>query len=203
MEARHYAIYGGSFDPIHVGHVALAEHAVKECGLDKVIFMPAYVSPFKTGQNTTPGHDRAAMIERILPYNSAFALSRYELRKEGPSYTYETLTHWKRLLGGKLSFILGLDSVVEIDTWYHGEDLLKEFSFITARRPHTDFSIAQDRIEGFRAKYGADITVMLMEPVDASSTEVRKRASEGLSLEGLVLPEVEDYIISHDLYKSR
>ena len=203
MEARHYAIYGGSFDPIHVGHVALAEHAVKECGLDKVIFMPAYVSPFKTGQNTTPGHDRAAMIERILPYNSAFALSRYELRKEGPSYTYETLTHWKRLLGGKLSFILGLDSVVEIDTWYHGEDLLKEFSFITARRPHTDFSIAQDRIEGFRAKYGADITVMLMEPVDASSTEVRKRASEGLSLEGLVLPEVEDYIIRHDLYKSK
>ena len=203
MEARHYAIYGGSFDPIHVGHVALAEHAVKECGLDKVIFMPAYVSPFKTGQNTTPGHDRAAMIERILPYNSAFALSRYELRKEGPSYTYETLTHWKRLLGGKLSFILGLDSVVEIDTWYHGEDLLKEFSFITARRPHTDFSIAQDRIEGFRAKYGADITVMLMEPVDALSTKKKKRASEGLSLEGLVLPEVEDYIIRHDLYKSR
>ena len=203
MDTRHYAIYGGSFDPVHVGHVALAEHAVKECGIDKLIFMPAYVSPFKTGNNTTPGHDRAAMIESILSYNSAFALSRYELRKEGPSYTYETLTHWKGLLGGKLSFILGLDSVVEIDTWYHGEDLLKEFSFITARRPHTDFSIAQSKIEEFRSRYGADITVMLMEPVDASSTEVRRRASEGQSLEGLVLPEVEDYIIRHDLYKSR
>ena len=203
MSSRHYAIYGGSFDPVHIGHVTLAHHAVRECGIDKLIFMPAHISPFKQDRKVTPGIDRCHMLECILKYDPAFCVSRYELRKQGPSYTVETLRHWSHLLGGKLSFVLGFDSVVQIDTWYHGEDLLKEFSFITARRPHTDFSIAQDRIEGFRAKYGADITVMLMEPVDASSTEVRKRASEGLSLEGLVLPEVEDYIIRHDLYKSR
>ena len=203
MDTKRYAIYGGSFDPIHIGHVALADHAVKECGIDKIIFMPAYISPFKQGRNITPGHDRAAMIESILHYNSAFALSRYELGKEGPSYSYVTLTHWRNLLGGQVFFILGLDSVVEVDTWYHGEDILKEFPLITALRPDTDFSEAFGKIDEFRTEYGADITIMKMATVDASSTMVRRKLSEGQSLKELVPPEVEEYIVKHDLYKNQ
>ena len=85
MEKRHYAIYGGSFDPIHKGHVALADSAVKECCIDKLIFMPAYMSPFKLDKKTTDGRDRCGMIEKVLKYNKAFCLSRYELNKGGPS----------------------------------------------------------------------------------------------------------------------
>ena len=203
MSSRHYAIYGGSFDPVHIGHVTLAQHAVRECGIDKLIFMPAHISPFKQDRHVTPGLIRAAMIETILPYNSAFALSRYEINKQGPSYTYETLTHWRKLLGGQLSFILGFDSVIDIDKWYHGEDILKEFGLITAKRPLTDNSEGLAKIDEYRKKYAADITILEMKPVNASSTEARLKASLGESVSGIVPPEVEEYIIRHDLYKSK
>ena len=201
MEKRHYAIYGGSFDPIHIGHVALADSAVKECGIDKLIFMPAYMSPFKQDRKVTDGKERCCMIERVLKYNKAFCLSRYELNKGGPSYTIETLRHWDAMLDGKLSFVLGFDSVVQVDTWYEGPEILKNYHLITARRPDTDDSEGMQKIEQLRRDYGAEITVLDMEPVDASSTEIRENVKEGRSISGLVLPEVEEYIIEHKLYR--
>lgn len=199
--SRHYAIYGGTFDPIHKGHIALADHAVRECGIDKLIFMPAFISPFKQNRRTAPGKDRAAMIESILRYNKAFCLSRYELGKEGPSYTYDTVMHWKQILDGKLSFILGFDSVIEIDTWYRGEEILKEVSLITARRPYANDSDGWNKIQYYREKFGTETTVLEMAPVDASSTEVRMNVHAGMPISDLVAPEVERYISEHDLYK--
>ena len=201
MNIRHYAIYGGSFDPIHVGHMELASHAVRECGIDKIIFMPAYVSPFKQDRHVSPGADRVRMIESILKYDPAFCVSRYELNREGPSYTVETLRHWKSLLDGKLSFVLGYDSVVQIETWFCGEEIIRNYPLITARRPDTDDRNGAEAIRRLREKYGADITVLNMPPVNASSSEIRRRRASGLSLEGLVMPEVEKYIIEHDLYQ--
>ena len=198
---KKYGIYGGSFDPIHIGHIALADCAVRECGLDKLIFMPAYISPFKQDRKVTAGRDRCAMIEAATVSNSKFCLSRYELGKEGPSYTIETLRHWKKLLDGELYFVLGFDSVVQLDTWYQGEAVLKGFRFITAVRPDTCISEGMRKIEEFREKYGSDITVLHMEPVDASSTEIRNLVKEGKSITGLVPPGVEEYIIEHQLYR--
>lgn len=203
FNTRHYAIYGGTFDPIHTGHIALAEHAVNECHLDKLIFMPAYVSPFKQDRSVSPGSVRAAMIETILGRNKAFCLSRYEISKEAPSYTYETLMHWKSMLGGKISFILGFDSVIEIDTWYRGEDILREASLITALRPHADESTGRAKIDYYREHFGTEITLLKMEPVDASSTEIRNNIAAGIPITGLVVPEVEKYIYEHDLYKTK
>ena len=199
--SRHYAIYGGTFDPIHKGHIALANHAVRECGIDKLIFMPAFISPFKQNRRTAPGKDRAAMIESILGYNKAFCLSRYEIGKEGPSYTYDTVMHWKQILDGKLSFILGFDSVIEIDTWYRGEEILKEVSLITARRPYANDSDGWNKIKYYREMFGTETTVLEMAPVDASSTEVRMNVHAGMPISDLVAPEVERYISEHDLYK--
>ena len=199
--SRHYAIYGGTFDPIHKGHIALADHAVRECGIDKLIFMPAFISPFKQNRRTAPSKDRAAMIESILGYNKAFCLSRYEIGKEGPSYTYDTVMHWKQILDGKLSFILGFDSVIEIDTWYRGEEILKEVSLITARRPYANDSDGWNKIQYYREKFGTETTVLEMAPVDASSTEVRMNVHAGMPISDLVAPEVERYISEHDLYK--
>ena len=201
MEKLHYAIYGGSFDPIHIGHVALAESAVKECAIDKLIFMPAYMSPFKMDRKTTDGKDRCGMIERVLKYNKAFCLSRYELNKGGPSYTIETLKHWSGILDGKLSFVLGFDSAVQVDTWFEGPEILRNYHLITALRPDTDYVEGLKKIESFRKDYGAEITVMDMDPVDASSTKVRDNVREGRPISGLVLPEVEEYIIEHQLYR--
>lgn len=198
---KRYGIYGGSFDPIHIGHVALADSAVRECGLDKLIFMPAYISPFKQDRKVTAGRDRCAMIETVLSTNSSFCLSRYELNKEGTSYTIETLRHWEKLLDGEMYFVLGFDSAVQLDQWYLGEEMLRSYHFITARRPDTDDAEGMRIIESFREKYGADITVMEMAPVDASSTEIRNRVKEGKPVTGLVPPGVEEYIIEHQLYK--
>lgn len=196
-----YAIYGGTFDPLHIGHVTLADHAVCECGLDKLIFMPAYVSPFKQNKKVSPGIDRYRMIQSILGHNKAFRVSSYEITKEGPSYTYETLEHWSNMLNGELCFVLGYDSVVQLDTWYHGEDILRKYPLITARRPDTEDSEGAEKINYFRKKYGANITVLEMKPVDASSTQIRKLAGDNESISGLVLPEIEEYIIEHNLYK--
>ena len=198
---KKYGIYGGSFDPIHIGHVALADSAVRECGLDKLIFMPAYISPFKQDRKATDGRDRCGMIETMLSTNSAFCLSRYELNKEGTSYTIETLRHWKKLLDGELYFVLGFDSAVQVDKWYEGKEILMNYHLITARRPDTDDNEGLRIIESFREKYGADITVLEMEPVDASSTEIRNLVKEGKPVTGLVPPGVEEYIIEHQLYR--
>ena len=198
---RKYAIYGGSFDPIHSGHVAVADHAVKECGIDKLIFMPAHISPFKQDRKVTDGKDRCGMIEAVLKYNKAFCLSRYEISKEGPSYTIETLRHWQSILNGPLYFVLGFDSVVELDTWRMGTEIIRTYPLITARRPDTDNEDGMKKIEEFRTMYGAQIIIMDMPPVDASSTEIRSLAASGRPITGLVPPEVEEYIIQHNLYR--
>jgi len=200
-KTKKYGIYGGSFDPIHIGHVTLADSAVRECGLDKLIFMPAYISPFKQDRHVTNGHDRCCMIEAALKINSAFCLSRYELNREGPSYTVQTLRHWKKLLDGELCFILGFDSAVQVDTWYEGKEILTDYHLITERRPDTDYENGLRILDSFREKYGAKITVLDMLPVDASSTDIRNLVKEGKPLAGLVPPGVEDYIIEHQLYR--
>ena len=198
---RRYAIYGGSFDPLHIGHLDLAENAVKQCGIDKLIFMPAYMSPFKQDRKVTGGSDRCGMIESILGMNKAFCLSRYEINKGGPSYTIETLRHWSGMLDGDISFVLGFDSMVQLDTWYEGEEILRNYHLITCKRPDTDDTEGLKRIECFREKYGARVTVLDKTPVDASSTEIRQMVSEGRSITGLVPKGVEDYIIEHKLYR--
>ena len=196
-----YAIYGGSFDPVHIGHIALADCAAAECGLDEIIFMPAYISPFKQDRKVTKGEDRLAMLETVLDFNPAFRVSDYELRKGGPSYTIETLRHFRSMVDGELHFVLGFDSVVQVDKWYEGEEILRDFPLITVRRNDTDDAEGFERIEGFRKEFGAEITVLDMEPVDASSTEIRDMIKGGREISGLVLPRTEEYIIEHKLYK--
>lgn len=198
-----YAIYGGSFDPIHRAHVLLADTAVKQLGLNELYFMPANVSPFKldTVGNQTSAADRFAMIEGILHYNSAFRISDYELKKEGPSYTIETLDYWNNNKDGNLYFILGLDSIVEIEKWYHGVDILRKYTLVTNVRPGSDISVANDKISEYRAKYGAEIHMLNMPPMDVSSTDIRNNIAEGISIADLVMPETEEYISEHNLYK--
>jgi nicotinate-nucleotide adenylyltransferase len=198
---RRSAIYGGSFDPIHIGHIALADSAVRECGLDELIFMPAYMSPFKQDRKVTDGYDRLAMIEESLYFNSAFRVSDYEIRKGGPSYTVETLRHFRNNIDAELYFVLGFDSILQLESWYKGPEILSDYHLITARRPDTDDSKGMQMIDQFREKYDSDITVLEMEPVDASSTEIRRNVAEGRPITGMVLPEVEGYIIEHKLYR--
>jgi nicotinate-nucleotide adenylyltransferase len=181
--------------------MSVARSAKKECGIDKLIFMPAYISPFKLDKKVTRGTDRLSMIRLSIKNEDGFAASSYEISKARPSYTIETLRHWSRILDGTLSFVLGFDSAVQVDTWFRGEDILRNYHLITALRPDTDTEEGLKKIRQLRDEYNANITVLDMKPVDISSTEIRERAGKGLSLDGLVSPEVEEYIIEHKLYK--
>ena len=195
-----YAIFGGTFDPIHNGHIALAEAAVEECKIDRLIFMPDYISPFKQDSKVSTGADRYAMIKSAIEDFDEFTVSDYEINREGPSYTIETLEYWHSILDGELTFVLGFDSAVEVDSWHRGSDILAKFPLITARRPDTDTEEGMRKIEALRAEYGADITVMDMPPVDISSSEIRRKIKSGESIRGMVPDSVEEYIIEHNLY---
>lgn len=196
-----YAIYGGTFDPIHRAHVTLAYYATREIDLDEIYFMPAYVNPFKQGKKVSPSRDRCAMIESILHYDASFRVSDYECSKQGPSYTFETLEYWDNKIEGELHFLCGLDSIVELDTWYHGEDILRKYPIITNIRPGTSDEEALEKIDEFRKKYNSIIYILDMPPMDLSATKIRNNTKEGLPISDMVLPEVEEYIREHNLYK--
>lgn len=198
-----YAIYGGTFDPIHRAHVVLADTAVKQFKLNELYFMPANISPFKldNADKQTSADDRYSMIEEILHYNYAFRLSDYELRRQGPSYTVQTLKEWDDNIDGKLFFVLGFDSVVQVDRWFHGIEILQNYPLITGVRPGTDTSDGFNKIREYREKYGAEIHVLDMPPMEVSSSSIRKKIAEGKSISDMVMPETEEYIIEHYLYR--
>lgn len=197
---KNYAIFGGSFDPVHIGHLRLAMAATEEFKLDELILMPNYVSPFKLNSKVTGVADRVAMAKLLLPYNDAFSVSTYEVERTEPSYTIETLAHFRDSLDGKLYFILGFDSIMTLDKWYMAEELMK-YPMITGRRPGTMDDEGFRKIEEYKERFGADITVLDIEPFDASSTHIRELVREGESTEGLLLREVREYIDEHALYK--
>lgn len=196
-----YGIFGGSFDPIHIGHVRLADAAVNDVGLEKLFLVPNHISPFKLDQKVTPAEDRIEMVRSILYVNDAFEISDYEVAKDGPSYTIDTLNYFKSEYGDELYFVLGYDSMMTIDTWFHGPEILKNFKLITGRRPGTDDCDCKAKIEEYRSTYNAKITVLELEPFDAASSDIRQLIAENKPLDRYILPEVEEYIRLHGLYR--
>lgn len=195
------AIFGGTFDPIHLAHIKLAETALEELGLEKLVFMPNTISPFKLDAKISLAEHRCKMIELSIQHNPRLEMTRYEVDKQGISYTYDALKELSSIYDAHLYFVLGYDSVVTIDTWYKGTDILKEFSLITAVRPGTDNQLGEQKISEYRTAYGADIHLLRMPPFDCSSSHIRELCKKGQSLAGLVADSVEEYIISNGLYK--
>ena len=195
------AIFGGTFDPIHLAHIKLAETALEELGLDKLVFMPNTVSPFKLDAKISSAKHRCKMIELSIQHNLRLDMTRYEIDKQGISYTYDALKDLSAQYDAHLYFVLGYDSLVAIDTWYKGTEILKEFSLITAVRPGIDNQLGEQKICEYRTVYGADIHLLNMPPFDCSSSRISKLCNKGKSLSGLVADTVEEYIISNGLYK--
>nr|WP_298878094.1 nicotinate-nucleotide adenylyltransferase [uncultured Mogibacterium sp.] len=195
------AIFGGTFDPIHLAHTKLAETALEELGLDKVVFMPNAVSPFKLDSKILPAEHRCKMIEIAIQNNKRLEMTTYEIDKQGVSYTYDTLQNLSVMYDSCLYFILGYDSVVAIDTWYKGADILKTFPLITAVRPGTDIALGERKIAEFKKVYDAEIHLLHMPPFDCSSSQIRDLCRTGQPINGLVNKLVEEYIINNGLYK--
>lgn len=197
-------IMGGSFDPIHLGHLIVAERAAGLLRADRVLFVPCNIPPHKPPAGLTPGRHRLKMIELAIRGNPWFRACDLELKRGGVSYTVETLDALRELHGprAKLLFLIGADSLKELPTWREYRRILSLCTVVTAGRP--GFDVGNWRGDGAFTREEATClkTHILDTPlIGISSTEIRQRRGEGLSIRYLVPAAVERYIVSRGLYR--
>ena len=196
-------ILGGTCDPVHLGHINLAIDAKAQAGLDKVIFVPAKLQPFKLDKNVTAGEHRLAMIKEAIDGIDGLEVSPYELEAEGISYTYLTVRAMKKRFGtdARLYFITGTDSFLKIETWKNAEELIRSCSYIIGTRPGYRKQELDICIERIRRDYNTEVINIDNTQFDISSTEIRKRLESGLPCSDLIPEKTERYITANGLYK--
>ena len=194
-------VLGGTFDPIHNGHVALGLAAMEEVELDKLIVMPAHIQPFKQHKKIAQDEHRLAMARLAFEGREGVEVSDYELAKGDISYSYDTMAYLKSIYPyDDLYFVMGTDSFLKVDRWYKGESLLEEFSFIVSSRPGYPEKILDYKIRFLIEDYGTEIIRLRTKMPEISSTEIREAALFGESISHLVPKAVEDYIYANGLY---
>jgi nicotinate-nucleotide adenylyltransferase len=190
---------GGTFDPIHFGHLVAAEEARIRFRLSRVIFVPNGEPPHKKDYRVTPADRRYEMVVLATASNPAFDASRAEVERQGPSYAVDTVQHFRNHLGPDvgLYLITGADAMLEILTWREPEKLAEECEFIAVTRPGYDAA----RLKTELSRHLLERTHVLRVPgVSISSTELRRRAGMGESLRYLTQESVVRYIATHRLY---
>ena len=200
-EKHHVGIFGGTFDPIHLGHLLTAEAVRDEFGLDKVIFIPAAQPPHKQDQFVTEAHHRLAMTTLATCSNPHFMVSDIELHRDGPSYSRDTLAVLSKLYGSdtEFYFIVGADSLQDLHTWSRPEELLQLCHLIGASRPKVPVDLAE--IQSRFGRLGKEkIHVVTTPEIEISSTDIRERLLQGDSIKYLVPEAVEQYIYKEKLY---
>lgn len=192
-------LLGGTFDPIHIGHLILAEQAWQRFGLDVVLFVPAGQPPHKVGRTISRGEDRLEMVKLAVNDNEHFEYSTVELDREGPSYTIDTIRELRRLLGEttRVYLLIGSDEARDLTSWRDPYEIQRLATIVVAERPGCTF-------ENVLRKLPEDLANSLvkldMPRVDVSSTEIRRRVRESISIRYLVPRAVEEYIIDRGLY---
>ncbi|MBA7491535.1 putative nicotinate-nucleotide adenylyltransferase [subsurface metagenome] len=190
-------ILGGTFDPIHWGHLLIAEGVREKFALDRVYFIPAAWPPHKVKNKVTEAAHRYKMALLATQDNSHFSVSDLEMNRPGKSYTIETVKELKeKHEGAEIYFIIGLDSALEIFTWKDPEKLLGLCRFISVQRPFSE------ELEKLDKKYRERIEVVEVPTLPISSTEIRERVRKGRSIKYLVPQSVEEYIYKNRLYKN-
>ena len=195
-------ILGGTFDPVHFGHISLGISAISEVNLEKLIIMPAYIQPFKQGKRVTDDEHRLAMANIAFKDVSKTEISTLEIDRMRISYTFDTMSELKKQYPGKeLFFITGTDAFMQIDSWYKGVDLLEKFSFIVSVRPGYFEDELNERIKTYQRLYNTRVIKLVAQMPDISSTDIREAYRKGESISSMVPEAVERYIIENGLYK--
>lgn len=199
-------IMGGTFDPIHNGHLTIAETAYKQFGLDRVCFMPNGNPPHKA--RTTIGskvEHRINMVKLAIEGHDGFMLELYEANKKSVSFSYETMEHFAKIYPeDEFCFIIGADSLFSIEKWVHPERLFPTCTILAAYRGEKNtVEEMEQQIEYLKEKYAAKLELLMSPLVDVSSTELRERIREGKSIAAFVPDKVEKYIVEEGLYGSK
>ena len=195
-------VFGGSFDPVHIGHLIIAQDALEQLELDRLIFVPAAVSPLKKHRAPADGRHRLEMLLRATADNLRFDVSDIELTRGGLSYTIDTIRQLQaEHPGAALFFIVGLDSLKELHRWHCAEELLERCTVVPFGRggEDPDDVIAKSGLSHVWKTRLLERLIRIHE-IEVSASEIRMRIAEGLSIQTLVPPEVEMYIAEHNLY---
>lgn len=184
-------IFGGTFNPVHIGHLILAEEAREKLGLDRIIFIPTSLPPHKDTVNIAPAADRLKMLKFAIRGNKFFGLSDIEIKRQGRSYTIDTLKELKnKFIHDELYFIIGSDLLKYLNEWKDLNEINKMVKFVAATRP----GYPLEQIPSY-------IQRLAIRAVDVSGFEVRQCIKEDKSFRYLVPDKVFDYINKRKLYK--
>lgn len=208
-------ILGGTFNPPHVGHLRLAEEVAYTHDLSKIIFIPCFIPPHKQGDHIAPANHRFEMTLRACHNNSLFEVSDLEIASEdGPSYTVNTLEHFKQDPGIDIFFIIGTDALGEIRVWRDYKRLFALSNFVVVDRPGTPFDAAWEAVptevrneflEGTGHLLHSSSNRLIPSTVtglNISATEIRSLCKQGRSIRYLVTEPVRSYIIQYNLYRN-
>lgn len=197
------AIMGGTFDPVHFGHLITAETVRIEQNFEAVIFIPSGIPPHKIKMNITHGCHRYNMLKLAVSSNPYFMVSRIELDREGNTYTIDTISDINRKLNYKTEvyFITGADAILEIPTWKDPARLLSTCKFIAVSRPGYDRNKLCSGIDALKVKYSCSIEIVDVPAFDISSTQIREKIVSEKSIRYFVPESVEQYIMDNNLYR--
>lgn len=196
-------IMGGTFNPIHTGHLLLGQWAMEEAALDGVVFIPTGNSYMKDRSVMLPGSERLIMARLAVADRACFQCLDLEVERGGDTYTYETLAALHTMYpGAQLYFIVGADCLFSIENWYHPEKIFQQCILLAASRSGTPMEALEKKQRELEKVYGAEILLTAFPNIEISSTEIRRRRGEGKSIQYLVPDSVREYIESNHFYET-
>ena len=195
-------IMGGTFNPIHTGHLLLAQYAMDACKLDKVLFIPTGNSYMKDSREILSGDVRLKMVNLAIAGVEEFEGSDVEILREGNTYTCETLPELKKLYpGASFYFLMGADSFLSIHRWKSPEIILANTALVVVTRDGVSYERLEEQKKFLETEYGGEVELVSFPTIDISSSEIRKRIREGKSVRFQVPEEVRIFIEENGLYE--
>lgn len=200
----HIGIMGGTFDPIHLGHIQLAEQALNEIRLDRILFMPNHTPWMKRNRDILAIEHRLNMVRLATEDNPAFELSMVEIEAAGDSYTYQTLKTLRKDYpkDTQLYFIVGADSLFNMEDWVHPELILQNAIILAAVREGHDREALHEQKERLIRLFGGEIRLLSMKQVDISSTRIREEFYHSARVREMLPAKVTEYITQNHLYQN-
>ena len=196
-------IFGGTFDPVHLGHLILAETAREVCSLDEVRFLPAFSPPHKQSSEISSGKQRAAMLDFATAGFREFVVDQRELKRKGTSFTVDTLAEMKEEFpDAEFYFLMGADSLVDLPTWKDPERIAELAQIIAVNRNNSSPEDLNSAVQQLPAEVQKAITILEMPEIAISASDLRLRISEKRSIRFLTPRPVERYILEEKLYTS-
>lgn len=203
--SKRMGVMGGSYDPVHSGHLIIASEALEKADLDELVFMPAAVPPHKRSLERAASEHRVNMLKRAVEGESRFSVSTHEIDRGGVSFTFDTISELHQLMPEvELVLIVGGDTLVDLPNWYKVDELLQLCEVATFTRPgdQDPKEIARKIVLEDASKERLMSGVFQTRLIEISSSEIRERIAAGLSVKYLLPPVVEAYILEHGLYES-